>query len=465
MNSNHILMKTLARVLVGLLAGLSFFSCRKDAPDLSEEGTNDWIYRTMSSYYLWDEDLPKKEDLDFSQSPEDFFHTLLSKKDGVPFRDTWLTFSTIEKKKESTKAIDPSDTYGFEYASFKAEQNFYAWVLYVLPGSPAAEAGLRRGDWIVAIGSEKPNITDRKMFDKGGETTFQIARLETDRFVFDRKITIGASRTVEETPFLKDSVYSINGKRIGYMVYNSFVSGPEDENTTYDEQMKQIFGKFKSQQVTDFVLDLRYNQGGLLESARLLTSLLAPAEALGKTFCKLVYNEKHTSDNQSLYLMADRELGNINLNLKKIYILTGESTASASEAVINSLIPYMGRENILLIGEKTIGKRVGSSTFGKKEKYDWLLHPIILQLFNADGTADYANGFEPDVLLKELDYQYHRLLPFGDPQELLLHAAIDRITGRVLKSSYPTLVSNVKLVPVSLSIDRKKEKGLMFVPY
>ena len=87
------------------------------------------------------------------------------------------------------------------------------------------------------------------------------------------------------------------------------------------------------------------------------------------------------------------EIQHANLDLSRIYILTSTSTASASEAVINGLIPYMGRTNIQLIGDKTIGKNVGSNTFGEKESHDYLLHPITLRIYNADHTADYANGF------------------------------------------------------------------------
>lgn len=65
---------------------------------------------------------------------------------------------------------------------------------------------------------------------------------------------------MEDTPFLKDSVYTVGGKKVGYLVYNSFSSGPDDESTIYDDQMKQVFAGFKAESVNEFVLDLRYNQ-------------------------------------------------------------------------------------------------------------------------------------------------------------------------------------------------------------
>jgi C-terminal processing protease CtpA/Prc len=126
--------------------------------------------------------------------------------------------------------------------------------------------------------------------------------------------------------------------------------------------------------------------------------------------------------------------------------LTGTTTASASEAVINCLIPYIGRSNITIIGEKTVGKRVGSNVFGSKEKYGWLLHPIVLRIYNAERKADYANGFMPDIEVKELKVG-NKLYPFGDTNELLLKEAISCIIGQQeLKSKTLNIVEEEELL-------------------
>ena len=70
----------------------------------------------MADYYLWNEDMPGKGNLNFSQSPDKFFDSLLSDQDGVKYGDGWLTFSRIEKKEEETKSVSESDSYGFEFA-------------------------------------------------------------------------------------------------------------------------------------------------------------------------------------------------------------------------------------------------------------------------------------------------------------------------------------------------------------
>ena len=248
-------------------------------------------------------------------------------------------------------------------------------------------------------------------------------------------------------------------KKVGYLVYNSFSSGPDDESTIYDDQMKQVFAEFKAENVSEFVLDLRYNQGGLVTCAQLMTSLLAPADALGKTFCIMEHNEKQSKNDEALLLKKNAEMGNANLDLRRIYVLTGSVTASASEAVINCLIPYLTRSNIMVIGEKTIGKRVGSNTFGTREEYDWLLHPITLRIYNANHEADYANGFEPDVKIEELVIG-NDLLPFGDTNEMLLSEALSQISG--LKSLSARAESKGRILLTPSSLERKQTKGLIF---
>lgn len=438
-------------------------SCQKsdDVNNGPKDDVNTWIYKTMQEHYLWYGEMPFQKRLDYNLSPEDFFNSLLVDEDGAILNNTKIKFSTIEKKDERTKAIsDASNSYGFEYASLRLTSGlYYAWVLYVLPDSPAAEAGLKRGDWIVGVNNISP-IMDLSALNSGAATRFQMGKFKNNKFVESGTIDISASRSVENTPFLKDSVYHVDGKNIGYLLYNHFSSGPDNKDYSYDERMKQIFASFKSENVNEFVLDLRYNGGGLVTSSLLLTSLLAPAKALGKTFCIMEYNDKHTDDTQTLPLKNNNELSNANLNLNRIYVLVGDLTASASEAVINCLIPYMGRDNITLIGQKTIGKRVGSVPYGENEDYGWILHPITFNIFNADHEADYGNGFIPDVNLNEMNVN-NTLHPLGDRNELLLGAAIDLITGRTSKSPSVQTGGTTDFSYPSLE---RKAKGLIYTP-
>ena len=174
-------------------------------------------------------------------------------------------------------------------------------------------------------------------------------------------------------------------------------------------------------------MDLRYNGGGLTSSARLLTSLLAPEDALGGTFCIFEYNENNKDINKTESLLKTSEVLAGNLNLKRLFVLTGNTTASASELVINSLKPYLGDANVCLIGKQTFGKTVGMTIYDESEKYGWILSPVAFRSYNKDHKADYDDGFVPDVLVDELDYD---LADFGDMHDPLLSLAVFAITGR-----------------------------------
>ena len=119
------------------------------------------------------------------------------------------------------------------------------------------------------------------------------------------------------------------------------------------------------------MLDLRYNGGGLVTSAQILAELLAPESALGNTFCYFQYN-----DIQSKTVTYKLEGAEQNLNLPRLFVLTSNRTASASEAVINGLRPYY---DVYLLGEQTEGKNVGSITLNRSDTFPSLTFaPFIL---------------------------------------------------------------------------------------
>lgn len=432
--------------MIGCMALLlTLLACEKEESLVTDTpSVNHWIEETMRSNYLWNEELPDKSTLNFSADPEVFFRGLLSDKDGKEINGTHQYFSTLEPASSTKSIADPQNSYGFDFAVTRlqtkaGEEYNIAVVIYVLPQSPAAEAGLRRGDWILGVNGELGSIQDYASLRSGGKTTLYIAAYDTEKQVFKeaRRLQLAASRAVEDTPFLKDSVYQVGGKKVGYLMYNHFSSDPEGyKGTGYNEQMTALFARFKQQGVQEFILDLRYNGGGLLSCAQLLTSFLAPQSALGSVFCQEEYNAQNRSKNTSVKLLRTTEVLAGNLNLSRIYILTGASTASSSELVINGLIPYLGRENIRLIGRTTLGKTVGMTIYDQSSKYGWILMPITFRSYNADGDADYADGFAPDV---EINEYATTLGDFGEPEDPLFAAAMQEISGWRSSSSRATL--------------------------
>ena len=445
-------MKIKSYILV-ILFSLSFAACEKEDNNgpKTDNDVNLWIERIMRENYLWYSELPEKNKLNFDAEPEDFLLSLLSDKDGKDLPEGHHYYSTLEKAVATKSIFNDRDSYGFDFATsnLKSGNNIYkiAVVLYVLKNSPAEEAGLKRGDWILGVNGAEGTIQNYDILRSGGSVSLQLARYDEDREVIipTREIALGASRVVEDTPFLKDSVYTIGNSCIGYLMYNHFTIGPDGrDDMSYNLYLQQLFEKFKSRNVNEFVLDLRYNGGGDVRCAQLLASLLAPESVLGDTFCKLEYNDKNESKNNVIPLLKTSEVRSGNLNLKRLFVLTGSNTASSSELVINSLKPYLGN-NVRLIGVQTFGKTVGMSVYDESEKYGWIFSPVTFRSYNKEGKADYADGFSPDIRINEFNWN---LVNFGETNEPLLAEAIYEITGR---SSLKSVRSASKPVPLDIS--------------
>lgn len=396
-----------------------------------------WIEEVMRENYLWAEDMPviENED-DYFQEPSTFFKNMLSKNalDGKGDKYSYMEETKVEtEEKTRSMMLDRTSTYGMEFLltgdPTGTTAHTFARVLYVLPDSPAEEAGIKRGDWISTIDQERITTDNYKQLIQGGVISLKRNQLVQNEngltWQVRDSLNVGPSATMEINPFFLNKVFEVEGQKIAYLVYNEFATGPNNEGTesVYDEQMKQIFAQFKAQSPDAFILDLRYNNGGFLQCAQALGSLLAPASAMGKDFVNLTFNAQASP--QVIRYPFDKNYADANLNLDKVYILTGGQTASASEAVINGLIPYMGAENVVLIGTKTEGKNVAMQQF-KNETHGLTLWPVVAFVANANDEGNYSEGFNPHHELDE-NKQTH-WYPLGDPEEYLLKNTLSLIT-------------------------------------
>ena len=441
-------MKSLQYTLLTLLLIVST-SCGEDRTGEFYALIEDrmWIEEVMRENYLWAEDMPviEKED-DYFQAPATFFKNMLSKNalNGKGDKYSYMEEITVKSDKEARSlTIDRTSTYGMEFVLSSdptgTTAHTLARVLYVLPNSPAQKAGIERGDWISAINEERITTDNYQQLIQGGIislTRSQIINTENGLgWQVKDVINVDASISMEVNPFLVNKILEVDGQKIAYLVYNEFATGPNNEGTesVYDEQMKQIFAQFKAQSPDAFILDLRYNNGGFLQCAQALGSLLAPSTAMGKDFFSMTYNSQ--ANPQIIRYPFDTQYADANLNLNKIYILTGKYTASASEVIINGLIPYMGAENVILVGTKTEGKNVAMKSF-KNEIHGLILHPVIAYISNANNEGDYSEGFQPTYQLDE--NSINTWYPLGSPEEYLLKNTLSLITTGTLSDESTT---------------------------
>ena len=199
----------------------------------------------------------------------------------------------------------------------------------------------------------------------------------------------------------------------------------------YDKELNEVFAQFKSDGISDLVLDLRYNSGGSVQTAIYLASMIKGTDT-NKVFVRQTSNTKMAN-----YWKRDHTFENNisgtpihTLNLPKIYILTSKHTASASELIINGLKPYL---TVVQIGETTIGKNLASITLkDKSQGSKWAMQPIVLRSENANGFGHYESGIVPDFEIKE---DVRNLGTLGDENEPLLAKALELITGMPQQSA------------------------------
>lgn len=412
---------------------------------------NNWIYEEMNIYYLWNDLIPKKPN--FELNPYKFFDSLLNKYDENTNpegdRDSWIqeNYAELIKSLSGVK----SDEIGFEYmlvAVNEARTKYYALVTYPKKGSDAYAKGIERGRFITAVDGKDITLTNyRSIFSGSGNKSLSIKDWHYDE---NRKeyilkdsnpISVKMEENFAEIPVYMDSVYNINGTKIGYMVYNFFAEDNDDDSHDYDRLLMDRLKSIQDDGATEMILDLRYNGGGSVSTAIALASALVKDRSTDKVLVTAEYNDlvhaafkkEYGADYNKDFFIDKIEYGRKeikvpNLNLSRLYVLVSGSSASASEFIINGLKPYM---DVILIGETTYGKNVGSISLFKKDdpKNKWGMQPIIVKFYNSLGESDFTTGFEPDFEVDEFTALDNRLVKFGDTEDPLLSVALDKITG------------------------------------
>lgn len=405
------------RLIYGTVISLTLMACGEDRSGeyYALIASKTWIYETMQQNYLFYEDIPAEESLDFFQTPENFLKNAASSRD----QKNGTLFSHIDSVNVS-RALSSSPTFGYEAALIRTGSGDYAIrVLYTQPGSPAEEAGLKRGDWIIAANNKKIGSGDYNKYVSAPTQsyTFTLGNYNGEGFDTLGVTEIPAPRYIEETNLMKTSFITAGNRTAAYILYNSF--GADDTET-----LQNMFVEIAARQPNDIILDLRYNPGGYVSTSQLLSTLLAPQNAMGQTFLNMTYNDK-IAKTESYLFEPSLIPGGTPLAYENLYIITSNNTASASEIVINCLRPYL-KERLLQVGTATFGKNVAQSLFTDEQSPQLELWLTTAYLSNAEGFQDYFdNGLQPDYELAE-NYA-GELGELGTAEDMLLAPVFTRM--------------------------------------
>ena len=381
-------------ILAALVAAALVSSCGEDRSGeyYALITTQTWMYETMQQEYLYYQDMPEENKLDFFKKPSEFLSSVVSQKD----KKSGSTFSHIDSVYVTSRAASQTPTFGFEGSMVRASNGSYGIrVLYVQENSPAKEVGLERGSLIIAANNKKINSSDLFYITAPEEAyLFTLGKFNETGFDTLQTVQMPAPRIVENENLYKWNIFEVNGKNVAYILYNEF-----GDNDT--QNLSNMFSQLSGQTINDIVLDLRYNPGGYVNTAQLISTNLAPQEAMGNVFLKMTHNDK-INRTDILNFEPGLLAGAASLNYENLYIITSGNTASASEIVINCLKPYMAGR-LIQVGTATFGKNVAQQLYTDEVQAPmlefWLTNSL---LSNSEDNSDYyTNGLLPDYEISE----------------------------------------------------------------
>lgn len=443
-----------------LLLAILFGSCSKedDVVEPTPEEVNqqerrnleveEFIFGAMNEIYLYEADVPQLQDGYFS-SQDDFLDFLEGYNDPVNLyydlvadhdQFSFMTEDYVALNKLLNEGISGTTGMNYRLHTFGNNTDVFGYVRYVIPGSPAEEAGVKRGDFFTEIDGSSLNVNNYQQLLGQASFSMRIDELINDTITHTDKVVELSKVEIAEDPIFTHNVFEIEGENIGYLLYNGFT--PD-----FDAQLNSVFGEFKSRNISSLILDLRYNGGGNVETAIDLSSMIT-GQFNEQIILKYEYNqyyqtyfEQNRPEDLLMYFNNSIRNGeSINsLNLTKVYVITTRSSASASELVIHALEPYI---DVVQIGGTTRGKFQASATlydspnlsYTNKDgevhvnpNHNYALQPLIVKYANKDDESDFVDGLFPDV---EASEDLGNLGTLGDPNETLLNAAINTVLGK-----------------------------------
>lgn len=394
--------------------------------------------------YLWFNEIPTNFYMADFTSTLDYFDKLktpATTASGKPKDQFHFTYTTAEWNALSTASQETG--YGVTWAA-NASKAPRTWIVAAVePNSPAASAGLQRGDMLATVdGVDFVNTNTDAGIDTINAGLYPTHSGETHRFGLKRggiAVDVSLSAAVVTSASVQNAkVIDTPTGKVAYLTFNDF-------NATAEKQLIDAFTLFQGQGVSDLVIDMRYNGGGLLGIAAELGYMVAGPASANKTFERLIYNSKTAPDAPFTFATKAYGFSAPNavssgqalpyLGLKHVTVLTTNDTCSASESVINGLRGIDVQVDI--VGGATCGKPYG---FTPVDNCGTTYFSIEFQGVNAKNFGDYADGFAPTCTVAD-DFAHGP----GDTSEGLLAAALAYRTGKACPTSRASAVP-LKLV-------------------
>lgn len=387
----------------------------------------DWAAAQLREWYLFPETLPASLDPTPYTTVDDYIDALTATA-RAQRRDRYFTYLTSIADEDAY--YDAGATAGFGVRFMLDSTGRRLFVSEAFEGSAALAAGIDRGTEILQIGTGSGTLRSvSSIVDSSGVSGLSDAlgpdTVGTSR-TFQFRTVDGATQTaaVAKTDYTLlpvstrygAKVLTDGGKKVGYVNLRTFI-------TTANQPLRDAFAGFRAQGITEFIIDLRYNGGGLISVAELMGDLLGGGKSTSDVYSYTTFRPEKSNENETRYFAATPQ----SVTPTKIAFIGTGQTASASELVINAFVPYLG-SNMALIGTNTYGKPVGQVALDR-EACDDRLRVVALAVQNSARSAAYFDGLAsvvPNSCSATDDINY----PLGDPREQSTARALGFLAGR-----------------------------------
>ena len=386
----------------------------------------DWALAQLQEWYLFPDLLATGVD-PASYSAVDEYIDALVEPARAQGRDRYFTYLTSIAQENAFYEQGASAGFGVRLAYDTGGGRVF--VAEAFEGTAALANGFDRGAELLSIanpGRAPQSVADlmaaggaQAVVDALGPNDVGVART----LVFRDLAGVTRTATLSKTEYALDpvsdrygaKVIQDGGRSIGYLNLRTFID-------TAEPDLRAAFASFKAQGVTELIIDLRYNGGGLISIAELVGNLLGEGRG-GQVFERIAFRDSKASENETYAFQVQPE----SIAPTRIAFIGTGSTASASELLINGFVPYLGT-SMALVGSNTYGKPVGQIALDRPACDD-RLRLVALKIENAAGQGEYYNGLATTVPVTcaaadDLSRQ------LGDPAEAMIRAALDFLAGR-----------------------------------
>ena len=480
-------MKMKNGILTVLLLGLCFAGCDKRSTqpaqteqEQEQEQEKAWFYvntfafNRINQYYLWKSEI--EDELNTWMVNEE----PIGKVKSIRYKDDGWTMLTDDYASFYGNVSGHRKSYGFDYLLCRlGSDQVSILVTYTYADSPAQKAGLKRGDVISLLNGNSIPL-------KTYATVINQALHNSDRVTLGLQTGVSIqleSKEMYENPVLLSKVFDCAGKKVGYLVYTNFTLD------SYKDLIDTCI-HFKKDGISELILDLRYNNGGFNLAEQFFASMLVPeAEVQAKNvLSKEIYNDeltqlyKEEGIDTNTYLETEYRFkttdgkkyefstAGANVGINKLYAIVSAGTASASEALLGNLFPYL---DVTLVGERTYGKFCSGLVMQGPDFYtsaskqlkemgidveeglrytdNWGIYVMCSRFADKNGeTRCMPDGLAPDYAVADNPLDGFAL---GDPQETMLARTL-ALCGYPSATLRSLASATAKAAPVLLEYER-----------